>query len=172
VPGPGNGWGAYVQSDVAQNIHFDGEYASWQDGVNGTSDNGWQVNFNVNLGAMTGWGNNLSLQVGYLSYGANFYPPYGAAEADIFGNMNDSLYPGNAQGFLGLLSFSPIQNWTVYVSYFTGNAVSPSPSLVSYAIGLRYVFSTRATLGLYTRDVKIANQEQTLVYRAQLDYNF
>jgi hypothetical protein len=171
-PALGSGWGGYAGWDVMQGIHLDGEYASWQDGVHGTSDNGWQVMANLNLGTMTGWGHNLSLQAGYLDYGANFYPPYGAAEADILGNMNDTIYPGNAQGFVGLLSFNLTQEWVLFASAFTGNSVSPSQSEFSYAGGVRWLFSPRAAITIYTRGGSINGQEQFDIYRAQLDYNF
>jgi hypothetical protein len=171
-PALGSGWGGYAGWDVMQGIHLDGEYASWLDGVHGTSDNGWQVMANLALGTMTGWGHNLSLAVGYLDFGANFYPPYGAAEADIMGNMADTIYPGNAQGFIGLLSFNLTSDWVPYISVFTGNSVSPNYSELSYAGGVRWLFSPRAVVNFYMRGGSVNSQEQFIIYRAQLDYNF
>jgi hypothetical protein len=171
-PALGSGWGGYVGWNAMQGIQLDGEYATWQDGVFGTTDNGWQVMANLDLGTLTGWGHSLSLQVGYLDYGPNFYPPYGAADADVLGYMNDTIYPGNAQGILGIFTFSPIENWTIFASYYGGTSVSPNFSESAYAGGVRWLFSPRATLTIYTREASIASQEQYIIYRAQIDYNF
>ena len=81
---------------MLRGVHLDVEYAEWNDAVFVTSDAGYQLNFTVNLGKLTNLKHSWSLQAGYLNYGQNFYPPYGAAEADAA--MNDTIYPGNARG--------------------------------------------------------------------------
>ncbi len=166
----GTGGGGYVQWDVMPGIHFDGEYAQWNDAVHSTSDNGYQVNVTWDLGTLTGLGHNLSLQTAYLNFGQNFYPPYGAAEPDIA--MADVIYPGNAQGFVGQISFDPVQNWTIYGIYFGGNSVSNGQNLAEYEAGVVYKFAPSAKITFKTRDLKINNVEQFLLYRAQLDYTF
>ena len=95
-PAAGNGGGAYLDSDVLRGVHLDVEYAEWNDAVFVTSDAGYQLNFTVDLGKLTNPKHSWSLQAGYLDYGQNLYPPYGAAEADAA--MNDTIYPGNARG--------------------------------------------------------------------------
>ncbi len=169
-PASGSGWDGYVQWDIIPGIHFDGEYAQWNDAVHGSSDNGWQVNFTVDLGTLTGVGHNFSAQVGYLNYGANFYPPYGAAEADIA--MDDVLYPGNAQGVTAQLSFDPITNWTIYGIGFFGNNVSNGQNLTEYEAGVVYKFAPSAKITFKIRDLRINNVDQHLLYRAQIDYTF
>ncbi len=166
----GNGWGGYVQWDAFPGVHLDGEYASWSDSVHSLSDNGWQVNTVWDVGSLTGIGHNFKVQVGYLNYGANFYPPYGAAEADIA--MNDSLYPGNAQGLTAQLGFDPIQGWTIYGVGFFGNSVSNGQSLQEWEAGVVYNFAPSSKITFKVRDLRIAGVEQFLLYRAQLDYSF
>jgi hypothetical protein len=166
----GSGWDGYVQWDAVPGIHVDGEYASWSDSVHSSSDNGWQVNVTADLGTMLGVGHKLSAQVGYLNYGTNFYPPYGAAEADIA--MNDTLYPGNAQGITAQLSFSPIDNWSVYGIGFFGNAVSNGQTENEYEAGVVYNFAPSAKITFKVRSLTMASVEQFLLYRAQIDYTF
>jgi hypothetical protein len=169
-PAQGSGWDGYLQWDAVPGIHVDGEYASWNDSVNSSSDNGWQVNVTADLGTMLGVGHKLSAQVGYLNYGVNFYPPYGAAEADIA--MNDSIYPGNAQGITAQLSFSPIDNWTVYGVGFFGNDVSGGRTENEYEAGVVYNFAPSAKITFKVRSLTMSSVEQFLLYRAQLDYSF
>ena len=52
-PAAGNGWGAYLDSDILRGVHLDAEYAQWNDAVFGTSDSGYQLNFIVDLGELT-----------------------------------------------------------------------------------------------------------------------
>jgi len=155
---------------VVPGIHFDGEFGSWNDGVHSTSDTGYQVNVTWDLGRLTNIGHNLSLQTGYLNYNSNFFPPYGAAEADIF--MNDTIYPGNTQGFTAIISFDPIQNWTIYGDFFGGNHVSNGQSVTEYEAGVVYKFAPSSKITFKVRDLRINNVEQFLLYRAQLDYSF
>jgi hypothetical protein len=169
-PAQGSGWTGYVQWDAFPGAHLDGEYADWTDWVHNTSDYGWQVNTVWDLASLTGIGHNFKVQVGYLNYGQNFYPPYGAAEADIA--MNDTLYPGNAQGLTAQLSFDPIQNWTVYGVGFFGNSVSNGQSLTEWEAGVIYTFAPSSRIIFKVRDLRIASVEQFLLYRAQLDYTF
>jgi hypothetical protein len=169
-PAQGNGWGGYVQWDAFPGVHLDGEYASWSDSVHSLTDNGWQVNTIWDLGSLTGVGHNFKVQVGYLNYGQNFYPPYGAAEADIA--MNDTLYPGNAQGLTAQLSFDPIQGWTIYGIGFFGNSISNGQNLQEWEAGIVYNFAPSSKITFKVRDLRIAGVEQLLLYRAQLDYSF
>jgi len=68
-PAAGNGWGAYLDSDILHGVHLDAEYAEWNDAVFATSDSGYQLNFTVNLGELTKVQHGWSLQAGYLNYG-------------------------------------------------------------------------------------------------------
>lgn len=171
----GNGWGAYVQYDFSPGIHVDGEWATWNDtGPAASSDNGYQLNIHWDLGALTGMGHNFSLDTGYLNYGQNFHPPTGAAEADIA--MNDNMYPGNANGFLMDASYDISQSWTLYGVFFTGNQsggpIGSGSALSEYEAGIVYKFAPGAKVTLKIRDEKVANIDQLLIYRAQVDYSF
>ena len=120
-PAAGNGWGAYLDSDILRYVHLDGEYAEWNDAVFGTTDSGYQLNVIWDLGDITKINPkvnnyNWSLQTGYLNYGQNFYPPYGSAEADAA--MNDTIYPGNAQGFTATMSIQPTPKVTAVRDLF------------------------------------------------------
>jgi len=174
-PAAGTGFGGYLDSDILKGVHFDGEYAQWNDAVFGTSDTGYQLNLIWSLGDITKinppYNYNWSLQTGYVNYGQNFYPPYGAAEADA--PMNDTIYPGNAQGFLATMSFSPvISKWTVYGTYFGGSSVSNAQPLSEYEVGVQYDFATNAQFWLLARSLNINGVQQLLLYRAQIDYYF
>jgi hypothetical protein len=169
-PGSGSGGGAYVQWDAVPGIHLDGEYAQWNDAVHSTSDSGYQLNLIFDLGTMTGMGHNLNVQVGYLNYGTNFYPPYGAAEADIA--MNDSLYPGNAQGVTASISADIVSNWSIYGLGFFGNNISNGQNLTEWEAGVVYKFAASSKITFKVRDLRINSVEQFLLYRAQLDYTF
>jgi hypothetical protein len=169
-PAAGHGWGAYVQWDAAPGMHLDGEYASWNDSVFNSTDIGWQVNITWDLDKLLHAGHSLTVQTGYLNYGQNFYPPYGAAEADMA--MGDVLYPGNQQGFLVQISFAPVEKWTVYGIGFFGNSITPNLSEVEWEAGVQYQFAAGSQITLKVRDLRIGNVEQFLLYRAQLDYAF
>mgnify|MGYP001186451936 CR=1 FL=1 len=166
----GSGGGGYLQWDIVPGIHFDGEYAQWNDSVHATSDTGYQVNVTWDLATLTGIGHNFSLQTGYLNYGVNFYPPYGAAEADIA--MADNLYPGNAQGFTAAISFDPVQGWTIYGLGVFGNHISNGQNIAEWEAGVVYKFAPSAKITFKVRDERINNIEQFLLYRAQVDYSF
>ena len=169
-PAAGNGWGAYLDSDILHGVHLDAEYAEWNDAVFATSDSGYQLNFTVNLGELTKVQHGWSLQAGYLNYGQNFYPPYGAAEADAA--MNDTIYPGNAQGITAMMSISPVDKWTVYATYFGGTSVSNGQPLSEGEIGVQYAFATNAQFWLLARSLSIGGVDQLQLYRAQIDYYF
>jgi len=169
-PAAGSGWGAYVDSDILHGVHLDGEYAQWNDAVFATSDTGYQVNLTFDLGELTKVHHNWSLQAGFLRYGQNFYPPYGAAEADAV--ENDTIYPGNAQGVTVQMSFAPIEKWTTYGIVFDGSNLSNGQALVEYEVGVQYAFATNAQLWFLVRELRIAGVEQFLLYRAQVDYTF
>jgi len=166
----GNGWGTYVNYDVAPGVHLDGEWATWNDQVVAGSDNGYQVNVHWDLGALTSLGHNFSLDTGYLNFGPNFYSPYGAAEADIA--MNDNLYPGNTNGFLFNTSYDIAQAWTLYGILFTGNTTSTGQPLSEYEAGIAFKFAPGAKITFKLRDESIANIDQFLLYRAEMDYAF
>ncbi len=171
-PALGNGYGFYVDYALFSGVTLDAEYATWNDNVTPTNDNGWQVNAAINLGDLTGWGHNFLVNVGYLSYGAKFIPPYGAAEADIA--MADSIYPGNAQGFTIQASADIVSNWNLYAIYFTGNNVTPNISLTEYEIGISTKLAPNTKLTLKDRNQKSGAAGATTVdlYRLQLDYTF
>jgi S-layer homology domain len=167
----GNGAGAYIMYDFSPAIHFDGEYAQWNDlSATAGSDTGYQVNIHWDLGALTGLGHNFSLDTGYLNFGQNFYPPYGAAEADIA--MADAIYPGNAQGETVAASYDLTPTTTLYGLLFTGNNVSNSQSLSEYEAGVTLRFAPGAKITFKIRDLKIAGIDQFTLYRAQMDYGF
>ena len=166
----GSGGGGYVGWDIFPGIHFDGEYAVWNDAVHSTNDSGYQANFSLDLGTLTGVGHGLTLDLGYLNFGQNFYPPYGNAEPDSA--MFDVIYPGNAQGFLGDISWQPATGWTLYADYFGGNSVSNGQSLSEYEAGVKYKFAPSAEVRLYVRDVRVNSIDQDLRYRLQVKYSF
>jgi len=169
-PAAGTGWGAYVQSDLLHGVHLDGEYAQWNDAVFQTNDQGYQLNLTWDLGALAHAGHGWTLQTGFVHYGQNFYPPYGAAEADAA--LNDTIYPGNAQGVTATMSINPVDEWTLYVNYFGGSSASNGQALAEYEVGAQYAFAQQAQLWFLVRELRIAGIEQFLLYRAQIDYNF
>lgn len=168
-PAAGSGGGGYVNWDIAMGIHLDGEYAQWNDAVHGTSDSGWQANVTWDLDKLL-HAHGLSLLTGYVNYGQNFYPPYGAAEADF--PMADVLYPGNAQGFTAQLMFNPTDKWTIYGTFVGGNNISNSQSLTEWEAGVGYAFAPNAKITFLARDLRTGGVEQLQLYRAQLDYQF
>jgi predicted porin len=119
-------------------------------------------------------GHNFSLDTGYLNYGQNFHPPVGAAEADIA--MADAIYPGNSNGWLVNVSYDLAQGWNLYGIYYSGNQtggpVGSGSGQTEYEAGVSYKFAPGAKLTLKIRDLKVANIEQFLLYRAQVDYSF
>lgn len=169
-PALGSGWDGYIDWTIIPGITFDGEYAQWNDAVFGTSDNGWQVNATFDLGTLAGVGHGFTLSVGYLNYGQNFYTPYGAAEADIL--ENDSLYPGNANGWTATGSFKLTDAWRIYANYFTGSSASNGQSLSTWEAGIVYTFAPQASIVFKARELSIASVEQFTLYRAQIDYSF
>ncbi len=169
-PASGSGGGGYVGWDIFPGLHFDGEYAVWNDAVLGGNDSGYQVNFTLDLGTLTGIGHNLSLDLGYANFGQNFYPPYGNAEPDSF--AFDVIYPGNANGFIGDIFWDPAPNWTLYLWDYSGNFISNGQAIQSYQGGVKYKLAPGATLDLYIRDIKINGIDQATRYRAQITYKF
>jgi hypothetical protein len=135
-----------------------------------TNDIGWQVNLHVDIGTLTGWGHNFTMDLGYADYGQNFYAPYGAAEIDI--NQNDFLYPGNANGGLFGIHITPITNWTVYFTGFDGNAGFGNQTIAGYEGGVIYGFAQNATVVFKIRQENLNSVQQFLLYRAQIDYTF
>ncbi len=169
-PAAGNGWGAYVQWDVAKEIHLDGEWAEWHDMVLGGTDSGVQAVVTWDLGGLFKVGHDLILTTGYQYYGVNFYPPYGAAELDLFGW--DVVYPGNAQGFTATISFTPWEHWSIYGDFVTGNNVSNRMSLQEYEIGVIYTMSKNATIRVLYRDLTMGGVDQQNTWRAAMNYSF
>ncbi|GEM_PF-637326 len=169
-PASGNGWSGYLDWNIIPGITFDGEYGTWNDSVFGTSDNGWKVNVHLDLGSLTGIGHNFTADAGYENFGQNFYPPYGAAEIDI--QENDFLYPGNGNAWTVGLSISPIDHWTIYGVGAFGNSASTGQNLSTYEVGIVYNFVQNANITFKVREAQIANTEQFLLYRAQIDYSF
>jgi len=171
-PASGNGYGAYVMWDVMPGIHLDAEGATWNDSVFGTNDSGANVTATWDLSTLLNVCCSLTASTGYAFYGVNFYPPYGAAEADITGDFWDALYPGNAQGFTVDVSMKPWAGWTIYVNYLTGNNVSNSMTFTSWAAGVSYAWSANAKVTFKYRDLSQGNVDQANVIRAQIDYSF
>ncbi|HEV2359400.1 MAG TPA: S-layer homology domain-containing protein [bacterium] len=169
-PALGNGWGVYVMWDAFPGIHFDGEWAQWTDSVFNTTDNGWQVNIHWDLGAMLGVGHKFSLDTGYLNYGQNFYPPYGAAEADIA--AADAIYPGNANGWTAGFSFNLSDAWRFYGTGFFGNNASNGQQAQDWEAGIVYSFAPSASITFKYRTLSMGGVSQFNLYRAQLDYSF
>jgi len=169
-PAAGNGFDGYVDWAIIPGLNFDGEYAQWNDAVFGTSDQGYQVNFHLDLGSMTGFGHNWSMDAGYAYYGQNFYAPYGAAEIDI--NENDFMYPGDAEGFLFGMRVTPITNWTAYLNLESGNMNFTGQPEATYEGGIIYGFSQNASIVFKIRQAQINGVQQFLLYRAQIDYSF
>jgi hypothetical protein len=122
------------------------------------------------LGELFKVGHDLILTTGYQYYGANFYPPYGAAELDLFGW--DILYPGNAQGFAATVSVTPWRHITLYGNYLTGNNVSNQMSLTEYEIGVIYKLAAGANVRVLYRDLTMGGVDQQNTWRAVLDYSF
>ena len=120
------------------------------------------------MGKLTNLKHSWSLQAGYLNYGQNFYPPYGAAEGDAA--MNDTT-PGTP-GVTASMSFSPVDKWTVYATYFGGSSVSNGQPLSEGEIGLQYAFAQNAQFWILARSLNIDGVQQVELYRAQIDYFF
>ncbi|HET8999908.1 MAG TPA: S-layer homology domain-containing protein [bacterium] len=169
-PAAGNGWGAYVQWDIVKGIHLDGEWAQWHDTVLGGTDSGVQAVVTWDLGELFKVGHDLVLTTGYQYYGVNFYPPYGAAELDLFGW--DIVYPGNAQGFTATVSVTPWRHITLYGNYLTGNNVSNTMSLTEYEVGVIYKLAAVANVRVLYRDLTMGGVDQQNTWRAVVDYSF
>jgi len=159
-----------VMWDAVPGIHFDGEYAQWNDTVFNTSDNGYKVNIHFDLGSLLGVGHSFSADLGYLNFGQNFYAPYGGADIDI--QENDFLFPGNGSGITGGLAFKPWDQWTLYGVGVWGNQASNGQSITEYEVGITYAFIQNASIVFKVREERTAGVEQFLLYRAQIDYSF
>ena len=169
-PALGNGWGAYIMYDILPGLHLDIEAASWTDQTpGGGTDYGYDAVITVDLGTLVDL-KGLTLTLGYNYWGPNFYPPYGAAEADIFGF--DAFYPGNSQGGTGTLAWVINPTFTVFANYFTGNTVNNSQPESELDAGLVITLATRTRLTLRYRDVVVNGIDQFNMYRAQFDYSF
>jgi hypothetical protein len=170
-PAAGNGFGAYAQWDIAEGIHLDAEWAQWNDGVLGVTDSGYQAVLTWEFGQLLKVpSDKYILTVGYQYYGPNFYPPYGAAELDLFGW--DVIYPGNSQGLTATLTVTPWPHWTLYADYLSGSNVSNGMSIAEYEVGVIYKLSAGATLHLLYRDLTMGGVDQQGLGRAQIEYDF
>ncbi|HTD47660.1 MAG TPA: S-layer homology domain-containing protein [bacterium] len=169
-PALGNGYGAYVQWDIAEGIHLDGEWAQWNDSVLGGNDNGYQALVTWDLKELLNLGSPLTLATGYLHYGQNFYPPYGAADADIA--MGDFLYPGNVQAFTANVTFNPTAQWTLYGTLISGSFISNGQSVSEYEAGAKWGFANNADVTFLYRNATINSVSQFQLYRAEVDYQF
>jgi hypothetical protein len=169
-PALGNGWGAYAQWDVFPGIHLDVEAAQWSDATpNGRTDSGFQALATWDLATLLDW-KGVTMTTGYQYYGPNFYPPYGAAEADIFGF--DSLFPGNAQGFTATLAWVINPTFSVYLNWLTGNTVSNSQTFQEWESGVVINLAPNSKITFLYRDLAMNGTDQQNLYRAQFDYNF
>jgi len=169
-PTLGNGWDAYIQWDIVPGIHFDGEYAQWNDGVFNTSDDGYKLNFHFDLGSLFGVGHAFTADAGYMNFGQNFYAPYGNADIDT--QENDALYPGDGNAWTIGLSFNPADAWTLYGVGAWGNFANNGQALGTYEAGIIYRFIQNAQITFKIRDLRINGVDQVLFYRAQIDYSF
>ncbi len=122
------------------------------------------------LGELFKVGHDLVLTTGYQYYGVNFYPPYGAAELDLFGW--DIVYPGIGQGFTATISFTPWEHWSIYGDFVTGNNVSNTMSLQEYEVGVIYTLSKNSTIRVLYRDHTMGGVDQQNTWRAALNYSF
>jgi hypothetical protein len=169
-PAQGNGWGAYAQWDALPGIHLDVEAAQWSDTTSGGgTDSGFQATVTLDLATLVDL-KGLTVTAGYQYYGPNFYPPYGAAEADIF--SRDLLYPGNAQGFLGTVSWAINPLFTVSGGYLTGNNVSNSQPFSEWDAAVSVNVAPNARLTFRYADLSMNGVDQLNLYRAQFDYRF
>jgi S-layer homology domain len=169
-PALGNGLGAYVQADLSPAVHLDAEWAQWNDEVLGGSDAGYQAVLTGDLKSLFHLKRDLSVSVGYLCFGENFYPPYGTADADVV--MGDYIYPGNARGVTANITFNPTAAWTLYGSVVAGSFVSNNQSLLEYEVGVKWSFANNADVTFLRRDLAINGVGQIDLYRAEVDYQF
>jgi hypothetical protein len=76
-------------------------------------------------------------------------------------------------GWTAQVSIRPWEAWKLYANYFGGTSASNGQALSTYEAGIEYDFiPNSASITFLVRELKIANVEQFLLYRAQLDYNF
>jgi hypothetical protein len=169
-PALGNGIGAYLQWDIAQGIHLDGEWARWSDAVIGGTDSGVAAVVSWDLGMLLKAGHSLALTTGYQFYGVNFYPPYGTVSLDS--SNYDLVYPGNARGFTATLSIEAWEGVSPYIDYLAGSSVSNGQAIQEYEAGVIWKFSTNATLTVLCRDLRISDVDQMNLWRGQIDYSF
>ncbi|HYM92288.1 MAG TPA: hypothetical protein VEW91_11720, partial [bacterium] len=165
----GSGWGGYVQWDVMPGIHFDGEYAQWTDSVHSISDSAFWTNLIFDLKALLGTDNNFSLQTGYAYAGTNFYAPYGQA---FDAGINGSVFPGNFQGFTGVVTYDLFSNLTLLGQYITGNNVSNGMTVSEWQAGFIYKFAPGTTIWIRYETDTIGGIAYYYLYRAEMNYTF
>ena len=170
-PAAGTGAGGYVQWDPTAGVHIDGEIAWWTDTTaGGGTDYGYQVNATADLQKLFGLATPLTFTAAWLYYGPNFYPPYGSAEADVWGF--DVLYPGNAQGLTLTAAWTPIDKCTLYLNWIGGNSVSNAQGFSEVEGGVIFNFATQATITFLYRDLQMNGVDQENLYRAEINYSF
>ena len=82
------------------------------------------------------------------------------------------FYPGNGAAWTAGVHITPITNWTLYGVGAWGNFASNGQQLSAYEMGVVYAFVQNASITFKVREERIANVEQFLLYRAQIDYSF
>ncbi len=165
----GSGWGGYVGWDIIPGVHLDGEYAQWNDSVHSINDSAFWANVTWDLATLLGTGHNFSLQTAYAYEGTNFYPPYGTS---FDTGIDLGLYPGNFQGFTGIVSYDLFDNLNLAGQYITGNFVSNGQTATEWLFGFTYKFAPGTAVWVYVDEISIAGIAQSYTYRAQMQYVF
>jgi hypothetical protein len=165
----GSGGGGYADWRVTPAIHFDGEIATWTDGVLGTGDSAYWVGGTFDLGSLTGAGHRLPLAVSYINEGVNFYAPY---QNDVDSSISTTIGPGNAQGLNADLSFDLTDRWAVVAAYFTGNNISNGMGVTEWRAGVIYRFAPGATIYTRVENQRLGGIAQYTLYRSELNYTF
>lgn len=162
-------------------VQFDGEIATWNDGVAGTSDSAYYVDAALNLDLSSG--RSLKLTLSYENAGVNFYAPY---QNDVDSAISATVGPGNAQGFTADLLFRFSGLWAIKGAYFSGNNTSNGMGITEYRLGVIWQFvddQARSkdkpndfTQGgtIYTRmeNQHINGISQYTFYRCEIAYTF
>jgi hypothetical protein len=168
-PALGSGTGGYVTWDAAPWIQFDGEIATWNDAVNGTSDGAYYLDAVLDLGTLFGIGHNFQLTVSYEYAGINFYAPY---QSDVDAAISGSVGPGNAQLLVADVSFDLTSRWGILAAYATGSNLSNGMGISEYRFGVVYRFTPGARLYTHVENQQLNGVSQYTLYRSELNYTF
>jgi len=176
-PSAGNGFGIYLGYDIIQGIHLDAEGAQWTQTtlVPNTTDSAYIANLTWDLGTLLNIGHNTSLQTGYVFAGTNFFPPYGNSLDTTIASItsgSNSIFPGDFQGFEGVLSFDVFDNLTLLGQYINGNNVFDGRSLTKWQAGVIYRFAPGTSLWVFYETASLAGISQQEEYRAEMNYTF